>query len=276
MYKIIKHFRCNEILTEEFLQEQLVTKGLYMYEVAKLVGCSSETIRIYAKNFNIIPKPLFKWYRIITREFLWQEYIIKKQTLKEIAKTVGCAWGIIRTLLIKYNIPRRSMSEAQIGKKYSKERNRKSGKSRKGKKLNIEPKIKEEKNKKISKALKNKPKPEGFGKRCHFYKGGISPLHALIRVLPEEKNWIKECLKRDNYTCQECDSKENLEVHHIKEFSKIFVEFLQLYSQFSPIEDKETLIRLATTYMPFYELINGKTLCYDCHNLIHTKVNKKL
>lgn len=47
-------------------------------------------------------------------------------------------------------------------------------------------------------------------------------------------------------------------------------EFLRyfsiVFSLFSPIEDKETLARLAITYEPFWNINNGETLCEDCHN----------
>ena len=49
----------------------------------------------------------------------------------------------------------------------------------------------------------------------------------------------------------------------------------QIYSQFSPIEDKEKLVELAVSYQPFWDIANGKTLCYDCHDLIHKRNNLK-
>ncbi len=52
---------------------------------------------------------------------------------------------------------------------------------------------------------------------------------------------------------------------------KILEEFLREYSRFSPIEDKETLVRLAVTYKPFWDLNNGITLCKNCHKSIHKK-----
>src|SRR3990167_9613497 len=114
---------------------------------------------------------------------------------------------------------------------------------------------------------RGKHKPEFQGENNPLWKGGITPLHLAIRTLLENKNWIKAIFKKDNYTCQECFEKGcKLEAHHKKAFSVIFKEFLQLYNQFSPIEDKETLARLAITYQPFWDLTNGKTLCKKCHN----------
>ncbi len=99
-----------------------------------------------------------------------------------------------------------------------------------------------------------------------FWKGGITPLLVKIRNLDEYKFWRAEVYKRDWYTCRRCGKKEEIEAHHLKSFSGIFNAFLELYDQFSPIEDKEVLLRLATKYEPFWNVNNGKTLCKDCHN----------
>lgn len=111
-------------------------------------------------------------------------------------------------------------------------------------------------------------------------KDRITELHIAIRNLYKTNEWRSKVYKKDNYTCQECGDNKggNLEGHHIKEFNIILHEFLQLYSQFSPIEDKETLVRLAITYEPFWDINNGITLCEECHNKIeHNKeIYKKL
>jgi 5-methylcytosine-specific restriction endonuclease McrA len=102
----------------------------------------------------------------------------------------------------------------------------------------------------------------------------------MIRGLEENKIWIQECFKRDNFTCQECKKIRSknikIEVHHIKEFSKILQEFLQTYSQFSPTEDKETLVRLAINYQLFWNISNGKTLCIECHEKTYKKSGVKI
>lgn len=104
------------------------------------------------------------------------------------------------------------------------------------------------------------------GENSHFWKGGITGLTILVRQLGEFFNWRKQVFVRDNFTCQECHKRGyRLEAHHIKRFSFMFQEFLKKYSQFSPIDDKETLVRLAITYEPFWEISNGQTLCGKCH-----------
>jgi 5-methylcytosine-specific restriction endonuclease McrA len=114
------------------------------------------------------------------------------------------------------------------------------------------------------------------GKNNPNWKNGVSPLNDLIKNLEQYINWRKLVFTRDNYTCQECyqKSKGNIESHHIKSFSIIFSEFLSTYSQFSPIEDKETLVRLAESYEPFWNIDNGITLCKDCHDKKGLHLNK--
>jgi hypothetical protein len=95
-----------------------------------------------------------------------------------------------------------------------------------------------------------------------------------IRLLPKYSEWRNKVFKRDNFICQECGQVgHQLEAHHIKFFSKILKEFLNLHSNYSPIDDKEILLKLAIDYKPFWKLSNGKVLCKDCHNL--TKSGEK-
>jgi hypothetical protein len=123
----------------------------------------------------------------------------------------------------------------------------------------------------VSQKNKGHPKPKNaytfpIGKTHPNWKGGITPLYKIIRELKENEKWIQNVFKKDNYTCNKCKKRGGkLEAHHIKRFSILLKEFLQEYSQFSPIEDRETLVRLAMTYNPVWDVNNGITLCKECH-----------
>ena len=109
------------------------------------------------------------------------------------------------------------------------------------------------------------------GAEVNNWRGGITPLTKRIRHLLEYNEWIKSIFERDNYICQECFKQGGyLHSHHIKPFSKILQEFLKEYDQFSPIEDKETLVRLAIKWQPFWDINNGQTLCKECHKKTDT------
>ena len=58
-------------------------------------------------------------------------------------------------------------------------------------------------------------------------------------------------------------------------FEFMFQNFLKTYSQFSPIEDKETLTRLAIGYIEFWDINNGITLCSNCHMEKHAELKKE-
>lgn len=108
-----------------------------------------------------------------------------------------------------------------------------------------------------------------LGERNGRYIDGRTPIRNLIRNGIFGKQWCISVFKRDNFTCQVCKRKKevsgHLNPHHIKNFSVILNEFLTFYSQFNPIEDKETLVRLAETWNDFWDLSNGITLCEECH-----------
>lgn len=79
------------------------------------------------------------------------------------------------------------------------------------------------------------------GKKSHFWRGGITPKHEIIRHSFEYKLWRTAVFERDNYTCIWCGDNHggNLEADHIKPFA--------LYPE----------LRFA--------IDNGRTLCIECH-----------
>lgn len=95
------------------------------------------------------------------------------------------------------------------------------------------------------------------------WKGGIAKLNSLIRMLPENRVWIKNCMKRDSYKCVECLSNTKIQVHHLKPFASILKE------NFIDSLDKARLCEL------LWDINNGKTLCLECHKLTDNYGNKK-
>ena len=84
----------------------------------------------------------------------------------------------------------------------------------------------------------------------------------------EYKAFRKSVYTRDNYTCQECKQVGgSLEMHHKIPFAIQLQEFAKQYNQFSIIEDKETMIRLALKWEQFFNESNVVTLCRKCHQL---------
>ena len=78
-------------------------------------------------------------------------------------------------------------------------------------------------------------------------------LEKRIRLLIEYVVWRRLVFERDNYTCQDCGEKENLETHHIKPFHQIL------------IENKIQSLDEAKDCQELWMVSNGLTYCNKCH-----------
>lgn len=106
---------------------------------------------------------------------------------------------------------------------------------------------------KLSKSHIGKPAPWNSGKKCNFWRGGISKktrgYRKLLMSSREYRNWRKAVLEKDAFRCVKCGSKQKLHVHHIKSFIK-YPELRFLVS-------------------------NGEILCIDCHKKTDTYARHK-
>ena len=148
------------------------------------------------------------------------------------------------------------MRLANVGKKHTPEarKNMSDAQKRMGKKPPSALGLKrtQETKKKISEYRTGRPRPEIQGEKCYNWKGGITPINAVIRTSLEYKNWRKSVFERDDYSCVQCGirfikgitGKVELHADHIKPFAK-FPE-----------------LRL--------DINNGRTLCKPCHLLTDT------
>ena len=96
------------------------------------------------------------------------------------------------------------------------------------------------------------------GDKCYKWKGGITALNHAIRCSLENRDWIMAVFKRDAFTCQDCGAtKVYLHAHHIKPFAEIMRE------------NEITTIEEARACAALWDVANGKSLCEDCHRVIH-------
>jgi len=78
------------------------------------------------------------------------------------------------------------------------------------------------------------------GERNPQWRGGVTPLHEILRKSPAFRQWRKAVFERDNYTCVLCDKRGGrLHPDHIKPFCG------------------HAELR--------FVLENGRTLCFECH-----------
>lgn len=94
-----------------------------------------------------------------------------------------------------------------------------------------------------------------YGSNNPNWKDGITLIGRRIRNLKVYKEWYGACLERDDYTCQRCGSKENLEVHHVIPVGKIIKD--------NSIKNSKMALDIPELWM----LELGITYCVDCHCL---------
>lgn len=104
------------------------------------------------------------------------------------------------------------------------------------------------------------------GKNHPNWKGGITKLNNKVRHCIEYYNWMRAIMKRDNWTCSNCQRKSNgknviIEVdHYPKKFSEIMKE------------NKITSYEEAQKCNELWDINNGRVLCLDCHNRTKMKL----
>lgn len=104
------------------------------------------------------------------------------------------------------------------------------------------------------------------GSKNHNWKGGVTYFNTNLRQLEKYKEWRNFVFRRDKFCCSSCGVIGGyLEANHKIPFCIKIEEFLKFYNKFSPIEDRETLIKLAFYYDDLWDTENGETLCKNCH-----------
>lgn len=118
--------------------------------------------------------------------------------------------------------------------------------------------------------ISNSNKGKRTGKANHRFKGD-SCYKNLARGLFSSIS--KVFLIKNNYTCRICNNKSGTKnVHHIKPFSVIIEEFLDLNKKISLENFSSKLLK----YEDFIDESNLVVLCEQCHKDIHTKENPVL
>jgi len=156
---------------------------------------------------------------------------------------------------------KRKIGLVNKGKEFSKETRKKLSESQEGYHNSPDTEFKKghspskESRKKMSLAMIGKY----VGDKNPSWKGGVTPLHKLIRHSFKNRQWISDVFTRDNFICQRCgyDKGRILNAHHIKGFSRIMEEYkIETYEDAMDCEE-------------LWNINNGITLCEKCHIAVH-------
>ena len=155
--------------------------------------------------------------------------------------------------------------------KRTEEHGRKISEALKGK---PKPPFSKEHKKNLSEALKGKgkgkPKPpfskehrrklsearkKKKGEKNPNWKGGITPLVLQIRHCFKYRQWRSDVFTKDDYTCQKCGVRSG--IIHADHYPKKFSIIFQ--------ENNIKSLEQAENCEEFWNINNGRTLCINCH-----------
>lgn len=103
------------------------------------------------------------------------------------------------------------------------------------------------------------------GQKPAHWKGGISRIQSRIYASSQNKLWREEVFKRDNWTCQTCGFRGDLEAHHIIPMNQLLNRVM---IKGIGEEDK---FDLAMSIPEMFDPANGITLCKSCHYTKHKR-----
>lgn len=139
---------------------------------------------------------------------------------------------------------RKKLSVAHMGHVHSEDHKRKISESGIGRIVSEETR-KKMRGRKVSTGTRRVLSIAHIGEKNHMWKGGLTPINKTIRHSLEYRLWREAVFSRDNWTCQECNTRGGeLHPHHLKPFS-LFPELR-------------------------FSIANGKTLCAPCHRKTDT------
>jgi hypothetical protein len=109
------------IIPKEELERLYYQEGHTLAEIGRRKGCSAYTVSELMKGYgldrrNSTRKISSTLSKILSKEFLVEEYIKKRRNSREIAEMIGCSSGVVIRFLRKYNLHVRNKSEAQFGR----------------------------------------------------------------------------------------------------------------------------------------------------------------
>lgn len=112
------------------------------------------------------------------------------------------------------------------------------------------------------------------GEEHHLYKGGCRIFSELCRSRLYIK-WTKPIMERDNFTCTKCGkTKTYLNVHHLKPLREFIEEVKIKYNIYSFNDiSKDKWEPYIDEIINNHRLIDGITVCKECHNEIDEYFN---
>lgn len=118
--------------------------------------------------------------------------------------------------------------------------------------------------------------PTLFGKDSSHWKGGVSSVNQIARASNRlYKEWKLPILQRDGFKCTECSATKDLHVHHDAETFSEIIKKVMTIDDYENIENFDRKKQVAERVIDYHtsHSVSGKTLCVECHNILHPSLN---
>ena len=288
---INKKIKRTAILTKDFLYNELIGNKKTITDIVLETGISNNTIAKYINKYGIEYKRkvcyIFNDEQI---EEIKDLYVNKKMSSTQIANIYNTGHRVVLNTLKRHGISRRNLSESQFNlwnkeidekffdKKWLYEQycNNHLNTIEIANILGCYPSTVARQLKRLGISLRDASESKigvMCGEKHHNWKGGVTPLHLLLRTY-FHVNIVPKIAERDNYTCQFCGKKHTiLHIHHIRHFADIVEEILsenQEYKLDNP-DDVQKLYQIIVDDKRFLDEDNLITLCKECHLKVHSK-----
>lgn len=104
-----------KILKRELLEDLYINKNLTSYEICKFFNCCPTTVIKNLRKYSIpVRRPVVRYNKIPTKEFLKQKYINEKLSTWKIEKEYGFCRGTVYRKLKEYGLTTRTLAESNI------------------------------------------------------------------------------------------------------------------------------------------------------------------
>ena len=101
------------------------------------------------------------------------------------------------------------------------------------------------------------------------WKGGgrCTVLQRVKGIIHHKYDWYRKVYKRDGWKCVKCDSKKQIDAHHIEPFNKIVKKLCE--NKTFENDDEKVFWLSEQPEIIDKDLKNGQTLCRECHKKEH-------
>lgn len=100
----------------DWLYHQYVVENKSLSIIGKELGCNPATVYKWMIKLKITLRPVRRIKELVDKNWLYEQYVVKKKAATDIAREIGCSISQVCRLIKRMGIPKRPVSELLKGK----------------------------------------------------------------------------------------------------------------------------------------------------------------